>query len=154
MAVRRGTPKHIYSDNGTNFVKANSIISEEYEQLQSIFNNSFYREITDMKIEWHFNAPAWPTAGGLKALVLSEEEYNTTCPICINGDQPTVRAVLTVSQDQTLDNLANMADKILENMKGEQIAEVHSSGSQNQLISNVRAFHLSPCPFNHIHTRY
>lgn len=44
-----------------------------------------------------------------------------------------VRAVLTVSQDQTLDNLANMADKIMENTKGEQIAEVHSSGSQNQL---------------------
>ncbi|CAG4982039.1 unnamed protein product [Colias eurytheme] len=65
MAARRGTPKHIYSDNGTNFVKANRIMSEEYEQLQTIFNNSFYREITDMNIEWHFNAPAWPTAGGL-----------------------------------------------------------------------------------------
>ncbi|XP_045495960.1 uncharacterized protein LOC123694541 [Colias croceus] len=84
MAARRGTPKHIYSDNGTNFVKANRIMSEEYEQLQSIFNNSFYREITDMKIEWHFNAPAWPTAGGLWERAVRSVKYHLKRVI---GDQ-------------------------------------------------------------------
>ncbi|XP_045493308.1 uncharacterized protein LOC123692589 [Colias croceus] len=84
MAARRGTPKHIYSDNGTNFVKTNRIMSEEYEQLQSIFNNSFYREITDMKIEWHFNAPAWPTAGGLWERAVRSVKYHLKRVI---GDQ-------------------------------------------------------------------
>lgn len=38
-----------------------------------------------------------------------------------------MRAVLTVSQDQTLENLANIADKIMENIKSNEIAEICSS---------------------------
>lgn len=65
MAARRGTPRHIYSDNGTNFVGANRLLQEEYECLQQIFSENFYKEITELQVEWHFNAPSCPHAGGL-----------------------------------------------------------------------------------------
>lgn len=41
-----------------------------------------------------------------------------------------IRAVLTVSQDQELENLANIADKITENIRSGEIAEVSSSSNQ------------------------
>ncbi|KAL0820903.1 hypothetical protein ABMA28_005563 [Loxostege sticticalis] len=65
MAARRGAPCHIYSDNGTNFVGADRVLKEQWEQLKQIFNDSFLSEVTEMKIEFHFNAPAWPSAGGI-----------------------------------------------------------------------------------------
>lgn len=65
MAARRGSPKHIYSDNGTNFVGTNKILQEEQQQLEQIYNDSFYREIAEMSIEWHWNCPSWPSAGGI-----------------------------------------------------------------------------------------
>lgn len=65
MAARRGVPKHMYSDNGTNFVGANKILQEEYQQLEEVFKDSFHREIAEMNIEWHWNCPSWPSAGGI-----------------------------------------------------------------------------------------
>ncbi|KAJ8723327.1 hypothetical protein PYW08_003239 [Mythimna loreyi] len=65
MSARRGAPKHVYSDNGTNFVGANKVMQEEYEQLKQAFGDSFYNEIAEMDIEWHWNCPSWPSAGGL-----------------------------------------------------------------------------------------
>ncbi|XP_028176630.1 uncharacterized protein LOC114364612 [Ostrinia furnacalis] len=65
MAARRGAPRHLYSDNGTNFVGANRALQEKFQQYEDIFTDSFMTEITEMKMEWHFNAPAWPSAGGL-----------------------------------------------------------------------------------------
>lgn len=66
MAARRGTPRHLYSDNGTNFVGANRQLVEQYEEIEHIYKgDQLQREIAEMRIEWHFNAPAWPSAGGL-----------------------------------------------------------------------------------------
>lgn len=65
MAARRGAPAHIYSDNGTNFHGANNILQAEHFNLMSIFNDSFYKEISEMQIQWHFTAPSWPSSGGL-----------------------------------------------------------------------------------------
>lgn len=65
MASRRGTPGHIFSDNGKNFVGANRLLQQEYQEIEKIFNQEFSKEIVDMKIQWHFNAPLWPSAGGL-----------------------------------------------------------------------------------------
>lgn len=65
LAARRGTPGHIYSDCGTNFVGANKILQREYLDLKSICTEEFLTEISEMQIKWHFNAPAWPSAGGL-----------------------------------------------------------------------------------------
>lgn len=66
MASRRGKPSHIYSDNGTNFVGANKILQQEYHEIKQLLNDDqLMSEITDMEITWHFNAPGWPSAGGL-----------------------------------------------------------------------------------------
>uniref|UniRef100_A0A2H1VPI7 SFRICE_041189 n=1 Tax=Spodoptera frugiperda TaxID=7108 RepID=A0A2H1VPI7_SPOFR len=65
MAARRGTPSHIYSDNGRNFIGANKQIQQEYQELLQLFNKELLAELTDMEIKWHFNAPIWPSAGGL-----------------------------------------------------------------------------------------
>lgn len=54
------------------------------------------------------------------------------------------RAVLTVSQDQTLENLANIADKIMENIRGGEVAEVSlasSSGTQPPMSEILAQMH-------------
>lgn len=66
MAARRGAPHHIYSDNGTNFIKANRSLQEEYFELQQIMDEHFMKEVAGMNIEWHFQAPRWPSASGLQ----------------------------------------------------------------------------------------
>lgn len=76
MAARKGTPRHIYSDNGTNFVGANRILREQWEQLRQVMNDSFLSEVTDMEIEWHFNAPSWPSAGGLWERAVRSLKYH------------------------------------------------------------------------------
>lgn len=56
-----------------------------------------------------------------------------------------VRAVLTVSQDQRLDNLAPIADKIMENMKMHEVAQVTTSSADfttNELISQINKLSL------------
>lgn len=64
MAARRGVPGHMYSDQGTNFIGANKILQQELSDLKSIINQETMTDISNMGIEWHFNAPAWPSAGG------------------------------------------------------------------------------------------
>ncbi|XP_063383320.1 uncharacterized protein LOC134669601 [Cydia fagiglandana] len=104
MAARRGAPAHMYSDNGKNFVGGNRKLQEGYQHLQHITDNNFLAEITGMNIEWHFNAPSWPSAGGiweravrslkhhLKRVVgeqkLTFEEYSTILTLiegCLNS---------------------------------------------------------------------
>lgn len=66
LCARRGTPKHLYSDNGTNFVgAAKTLAKERIEALKIYINDDFFNYASENGIEWHFNAPSWPTAGGL-----------------------------------------------------------------------------------------
>lgn len=65
MSARRGTPAHLYSDCGTNFVGANRLLQQEYETLRQTFDDNLGAELSNMNIDWHFNCPSWPTAGGL-----------------------------------------------------------------------------------------
>lgn len=65
MCSRRGTPQHVYSDCGTNFIGASRMLNNEYELFEKELSADFFDEISKMKVEWHFNAPAWPTAGGI-----------------------------------------------------------------------------------------
>ena len=61
---RRGLCKHVYSDCGTNFVGADSEI-QKFFKMNSAQNQEIVKNLSDMKIEWHFNPPAAPHFGGL-----------------------------------------------------------------------------------------
>ncbi|KAJ8703598.1 hypothetical protein PYW07_017522 [Mythimna separata] len=66
MSARRGVPGHIYSDQGTNFIGANKILKQEILQISEIISSQeTLCNVAEMNIEWHFNAPSWPSAGGL-----------------------------------------------------------------------------------------
>ncbi|XP_012521966.2 uncharacterized protein LOC105828265 [Monomorium pharaonis] len=73
--VRRGTPAHIYSDNGTNFIGAN----RELKKLaRSLTNNAAFIEKTANKISinWHFIPVHSPHFGGVwKAEVKSTKHH-------------------------------------------------------------------------------
>ncbi|XP_018400049.1 PREDICTED: uncharacterized protein LOC108777615 [Cyphomyrmex costatus] len=66
LVARRGIPAHIYSDNGTNFVGANSQLKEVY----ALLNSENHRRLTDKfasdhRITWHFIPPGAPHFGGM-----------------------------------------------------------------------------------------
>lgn len=65
MSARRGVPGHLYSDQGTNFIGANNILQQELLAIQQSFDDELMAEVANMGAEWHFNAPSWPSAGGL-----------------------------------------------------------------------------------------
>ncbi|XP_062557050.1 uncharacterized protein LOC134221901 [Armigeres subalbatus] len=59
--ARRGQPRKIYSDRGTNFVGANA----ELKKLLTIINHdAMMREFTTTETEWVFNPPLAPHMGG------------------------------------------------------------------------------------------
>ena len=59
--ARRGNPKVIRSDNGTNFVGTER---ELRESLKSLNQRSVQRELVQSGIEWRFNPPLSPWMGG------------------------------------------------------------------------------------------
>lgn len=76
MCSRRGRPGHVYSDCGTNFIGASRVLQKEFEDYKQILTPNFYNKITDMGVQWHFNAPAWPTAGGLWEAAVKSMKYH------------------------------------------------------------------------------
>ncbi|XP_072933674.1 uncharacterized protein [Epargyreus clarus] len=65
MVARRGVPDHIYSDQGKNFIGADNALRQQLEYIKNTYNEELMTELTSMGIEWHFNSPSWPSAGGL-----------------------------------------------------------------------------------------
>ena len=57
--ARCGPPSHIYSDNGTNFVRANQELNQSLEESRI----SGY--LSQKDIQWHFDPPASPHRGGI-----------------------------------------------------------------------------------------
>lgn len=57
---RRGTPEHIYCDNGTNFVGA----KRELQKTYNIDYSCLAEKSLIYGIKWHFNTPASPHHGG------------------------------------------------------------------------------------------
>ncbi|CAG4978220.1 unnamed protein product [Parnassius apollo] len=65
MCARRGTPLHVYSDNGTNFVGASRVLQREYKQALQTINTDILENISQLGVTWHFNVAAWSSAGGI-----------------------------------------------------------------------------------------
>lgn len=62
--ARRGLPRHVYSDNGGNFVGCRNRLHQLYQQLQS-HSTEFSRFCLDRHIDWHFSPGKAPHFGGL-----------------------------------------------------------------------------------------
>ncbi|CAG2242219.1 unnamed protein product [Mytilus edulis] len=62
MVNRRGFPKEIISDNGTNFVGANRELKELVALLDK---DKIHNSISNQGIKWHFNPPLAPHFGGI-----------------------------------------------------------------------------------------
>lgn len=62
MIARRPGVRHLYSDNGTNFVGA---AREPREFFQAWSSSEVINELTLKNISWHFNTPLAPHHGGL-----------------------------------------------------------------------------------------
>ncbi|XP_066592054.1 uncharacterized protein [Prorops nasuta] len=66
FVARRGLPRHIHSDNGTNFVGANNKLKELYILLNSSAHKKKVTEFaSERRIQWHFIPPLSPHFGGL-----------------------------------------------------------------------------------------
>lgn len=76
MVARRGCPRHIYSDNGTNFVGADKELAKQFRESETFNNEMYFNKLTELGIEWHFNAPSWPTAGGLWEAAVKSMKYH------------------------------------------------------------------------------
>lgn len=71
MCARRGTPAHMYSDNGTNFVGMSQrnlcrarVMREDFRNYKKQLYPELFDEIGKLEVPWR-NAPAWPSAGGI-----------------------------------------------------------------------------------------
>ncbi|XP_048478253.1 uncharacterized protein LOC125488810 [Plutella xylostella] len=65
LCARRGVVKSMFSDNGKNFVGAAKELQREFQQFETLMSPEFFKEVNKLGINWHFNAPLWPSAGGL-----------------------------------------------------------------------------------------
>ncbi|XP_075158162.1 uncharacterized protein LOC142231439 [Haematobia irritans] len=62
---RRGFPKKVFSDNGTNFVGANRALKEEYKNFLTCSEKSVIEKYGMHGFSWHFIPPHAPHMGGL-----------------------------------------------------------------------------------------
>lgn len=62
---RRGSPSHLHSDCGTNFIGASSVIKKELQQFLKSSASDILKYAAMHEIEFHFNTPASPHQGGL-----------------------------------------------------------------------------------------
>jgi Family of unknown function (DUF5641) len=73
---RRGHCKHVYSDNGTNFVGAQKILAQEYEQAVKDATRYAAEALIETGTRWHFIPPRTPHFGGLwEAAVKSVKKH-------------------------------------------------------------------------------
>ena len=67
MADRRGMPKLVVSDNGTNFVRANKELKNILLKLDT---NKIIEKTSKKCVEWHFNPPLAPHFGGVFEIMI------------------------------------------------------------------------------------
>lgn len=74
----RGTPKRIRSDNGTNFVGASRELREAIDMLD---HAAIQRELGVDRIEWIFNCPSHPEAGGCWERLVQSVKRILSCTV-------------------------------------------------------------------------
>lgn len=76
--ARRGTVKNIYSDNGTNFVRSNKILTENLETIgdENLYHHKICNELKDNKIRWHFSPPGGPHFNGLAEAAVKSVKFH------------------------------------------------------------------------------
>ncbi|XP_059223171.1 uncharacterized protein LOC131996976 [Stomoxys calcitrans] len=62
---RRGCPKEMYSDNGTNFVGASKTLKSEFREFLKVIGPQLTGSYATQGISWHFNPASAPHMGGL-----------------------------------------------------------------------------------------
>lgn len=76
LVARRGFITDIFSDNGTNFVKANKILSELSEQEQKEFESELSNEMLKHEVTWHFSPPGSPHFNGLAEAAVKSTKFH------------------------------------------------------------------------------
>ena len=66
MTSRRGVPKDVVCDNGTNFVGG----SNELKELEALDQNKVQDTTSSHRINWHFNPPAGPHFSGVHEIMI------------------------------------------------------------------------------------
>ena len=66
MASRRGLPRDVLSDNGTNFVGANN----ELEELAALDGEKIQENTANYGVTWHFNPPYAPHFSGVHEVMV------------------------------------------------------------------------------------
>lgn len=63
---RRGAVRNLYSDNGTNFVKANKILLENIQTIdENEYHTTICNELAKQQTRWYFSPPGGPHFNGL-----------------------------------------------------------------------------------------
>lgn len=65
FTARRGRCANLYSDNGTNFVGANNVMTKEVRSYAKLFNKTISEVLANEGTQWHFIPPSSPHFGGL-----------------------------------------------------------------------------------------
>jgi len=85
MVARRGICSDIFSDNGSNFIGAKSVLNEFYKFLQqSDHYEKINKHLTNKGIIWHLNPPSAPHFGGIWEAGVKSTKFHL---VRVIGDQ-------------------------------------------------------------------
>ncbi|GFV76203.1 integrase catalytic domain-containing protein [Trichonephila clavipes] len=114
FSARRGAPRHIYSDNGTNFVGARRKLDELRKLWLSLPTNeaiSYY--LSKSSIDWHFIPPSSPHFGELTTLLTQIEGLLNSRPLSyVNDSDIECISTLTPSHFLTGDVLLSVPEEL------------------------------------------
>ena len=75
--ARRGICRHIHSDNGSNFIGANTELRKFYRKLsEGVSSQSIINYCSKNNIQWHFIPPRAPEFGGLWEAAVKSTKYH------------------------------------------------------------------------------